>query len=559
MATWYERTRELTLSMVGFMSQTNAPGEKAFIPFFYEKMAAMPYFQKNPRHLRRAPTLNDPFEREVVFALVKGRGPRTVILTGHYDVVGIENYGELAEWAGNPEELLPRLIDLLETEAARGDGLPPGDRLALEDLLSGAFLPGRGMLDMKSGLAAGWAVLERFSQLPDDQRAGCLLYIAVPDEEIASYGARSAAALLPALTTEWGLDLAAAINLDASDDHGDGSQGRAAYLGSVGKLLPAVYLVGRETHASSPFSGVNTTLLAAELTRRIECEPGLIDHGDGEFTPPPVCLKQGDTKSGYDVTTPTASWCYYNWLTLRRPAEGVLEKVAELARAALQAAQESLSSAALRYAETTGTPVTLPDRAPQVYHFAEVKAIAVRRGGKAFAESFEALQRRLAGDARLDTPSVSLALTEAAWAASGLTGPAAVIGFAALYYPPVSLGSDEKAARLREAIRIAAGEACTSKGISFALRPFFPGISDISFLGSRAPAEEIAVVADNSPAWQGRTSFDAGAIERLGLPVVNIGSWGRDYHQRIERVHASYAFETLPQILWRVCELVLEG
>jgi arginine utilization protein RocB len=165
----------------------------------------------------------------VVTALVKGKGSQTLILTGHYDVVGVGNYGSLAEWANEPDALLPRLIARLREEDSQGTGLSPADRLALEDLQNGHFLPGRGLLDMKSGLAAGLAVLERFSQIADAERKGNLLFIAVPDEEIASNGIRTAGEMLPALATTWGLLYEGAINLDASDDSGDGSQGQVVY------------------------------------------------------------------------------------------------------------------------------------------------------------------------------------------------------------------------------------------------------------------------------------------------------------------------------------------
>ncbi len=328
---WLRRTRELAVEMTRFFSLTDQDGERDFGPFLLGRLREWDYFRAHPTHAWLEQTVDDPLERWVVAALVKGHGERTLILTGHYDVVGIENYGDLAEWACQPDELLPRLIAKLETEQ-RGQGLSAADRLALDDLRGGEFLPGRGLLDMKSGLAAGLAMLERFSRIPDGERRGNLLFLALPDEEIASHGARSAALRLPEIARAHGLSLLGAINLDASNDPGSGSDGQAAYLGSVGKLLPAAYLVGRETHAGSPFSGVNAALLAAELTRRIECNPALVDARQGQFTPPPVCLKMADTKGHYDVTTPTAAWCYYNWQVFGQPAGAVLERVMDVAR-----------------------------------------------------------------------------------------------------------------------------------------------------------------------------------------------------------------------------------
>jgi len=41
-----------------------------------------------------------------------------------------------------------------------------------------------------------------------------------------------------------------------------------------------------------------------------------------------------------------------------------------------------------------------------------------------------------------------------------------------------------------------------------------------------------------------------------GWPCINIGPWGRDYHTWLERLHAPYAFETLPRVLLSVIEAV---
>ncbi len=553
MITWEPITRDLTLRMVRFLSQTDTQGETDFAPFLYDLLAHWPYFQAHPGQLRLERTTNDPRERHILSALVRGRGPQTLILTGHYDVVTVDNYGALAPWAVEPAALLARLIDLLEAEPNPA----PADKLALQDLRSGHFLPGRGTLDMKSGLAAGLAVLQRFAELPAAEQEGNLLFVAVPDEEIASHGARTAALRLPGLAREWGLDLQAAINLDASDDHGDGQQGQAIYMGSIGKLLPAVYWAGRETHAGSPFSGVNATLLAAELTRRIECNPNLVDSLDGDYTSPPVCLKQTDTKRHYDVTTPSAAWCYYNWLTLRTPVSAVLAQVQTLAQQALEAVQHTLREQAARYAQLTGHAIPLPDWQPRVYTFAEVRALALQRGGPALGQQLDDLQQRLGADPTLDAPACCLALTEATWAASGLSGPAAVVTIAALHYAPARVEGPGKPARLRQVLAHQAAALSRAAQTPISLRPFFPGISDVSFLGGQVSAQEMETLRANSPAWESHTGFDFGITSALDLPAVNIGPWGRDYHQRIERVYAPYAFETLPELLWRIARDLL--
>jgi arginine utilization protein RocB len=158
------------------------------------------------------------------------------------------------------------------------------DPRALDDLKSGRFLPGRGLLDMKSGLAAGLVVLEALAS--QDKRVGNLLFVAVPDEEDSSIGMRFIAPLLPEIAKERGINLSLAINLDATGDEGDGNKGQIVALGTIGKTLLSAYVVGHETHACYPFDGLSASLIAAELVQLIECSPVFTDGAD----PPPSTL-----------------------------------------------------------------------------------------------------------------------------------------------------------------------------------------------------------------------------------------------------------------------------
>jgi arginine utilization protein RocB len=553
MSYWNQRVRDWTLQLVRLPSVTNTPGETEFAHQLYQLLAEQPYFKAHPEHLWLERTNNDLRERYNLFALVRGDSPATVLLSGHYDVVSVANYGQLAPWAYDPEALLPQLIAELQADCRNAS-----DYLALHDLQSGAFLPGRGVLDMKSGLAAGIAVLCHLAE--QQERPGNLLFITTPDEEDSSHGMRSAALRLPALVQERELELLAAINLDATNDRGDGSEGQAIFLGTVGKLLPSVYVVGRDTHAGAPFDGVNANLLAAEITRRVECNVALSDVVDGAVAPPPVSLKQADLKAQYDVTTPAAAWCYYNVLTHGRSVADVQARIVALVREALDSALGYLQEQARSYSQLAQQIAEPPAWEPLVLTFAELQA-RVRQQGNVAAESMLAeLAQRLARDPALDLPTLNRHLTEALWACSGLSGPAAVVGFGSLYYPPSYVkGDTPRQARLR---RIAAAEAAAlsqEANTPIQVRPFFAGISDMSFLGSATTEHDVAVIAMNTPAWEAKLRFDYAAIAALDLPTINIGPWGRDYHQRLERVHTPYSFGVVPELLWRIVRQLLSA
>lgn len=547
---WHTIVRDLTLRLVRRASVTNTPGETAFGSFLGELLRAAPYFREHPADVRVERTADDLHERSNVFALARGTGRETVLLAGHYDVVGVENYGALAPWAFDPEALRPRLI-----AALRAEGPSPADARALADLESGAFLPGRGALDMKCGLALGIALLWRWVE--GAARRGNLLLIATPDEEENSHGMRAAVERLPALLAEWGLEAVAAINLDVTDDGGDDGAGQAIFLGSVGKLLPSVYIAGRDTHAGAPFAGVNPNFLAAAITQRVECGTALMDVAGGAAAPPPVCLQQIDLKERYSAATPAAAWCCYNLLAHARPPAAALELFMGVVREALTDALRQLDERARAYAALAGGPSGFPTYEPLVLSFADFKARALAQGGAPARAALDELTTSLAADPAVDLPRFSRRVIEALWPWSGLAGPAAVVCFASLYYPPARLdASNPRHARLHAAAARAAGDLSRELPRPIRPRPFFPGISDMSFLGGAEAPEQIAAVAANTPAAGARIRFDYAAIP--GLPVINVGPWGRDYHQRTERVNTHYAFAVAPELVWRIVEEVLE-
>ena len=154
------RAREIALMLTSWPSVTGSGDEAAFAPRLADMLSC---FDKS--WTEAIP--GDP--RRNVLALKRGEGRRTIVLTGHFDVVPVEDYGALQPLAFQAEALLPAIVARL-----RATGENP---LALADFEGGDFLPGRGLLDMKAGLAAGIAAMEAYSGV------GNLLFIGVADEE----------------------------------------------------------------------------------------------------------------------------------------------------------------------------------------------------------------------------------------------------------------------------------------------------------------------------------------------------------------------------------------
>jgi len=493
------RAREIALEITSWPSVTGTPEEAMFSHRLvrYLKHLGFPETWKSA-------IAEDTLARSNVYVLKKGTSSRCIVLAGHFDTVTTSDYGDLEGLALNAVVLREATIAKLERT-----GESP---LALADLKSGEFLPGRGLLDMKAGIAAGLAALEYY------EGACSLLLVATPDEEDRSAGMRAAAPELSCIAREQKLDIELVINLDAISDQQDGAAGRVAAFGSIGKQLLTAFAVGRETHACYPQDGANSAYIAAELVTEFEMAPELSEVTGSEMAAPPTALYAKDMKVGYNVTTPAQTFVYWNTLQHRRNGAEVLSIAMALAARAVVRAESRLKCkiALMRFAE-------LNNRLPH-NHLVEKAA-------------------ELALCSNLDLPERARLLTQHAWSQSGLAGPAVVMGFGSIPYSAVSLADAKLSGVIAEAVK--------AHGLSTV--SYFPGISDMSFVGQAAG--DFAAVAENTPLWG--SSFVLS--EPAGYACINIGPWGRDYHHWLERLHAPYAFETLPKVLLAVIEAVFEA
>ena len=517
-------------------SVTGTADEAAFGPWLAERLVAA--FPPERTHTWTFPVAPGD-ARHCVALLVRGQGRATLVLTGHYDTVATDDYGDLADLATEPSPLAAALIESLSETAGS-----PAEARARADLASGAFLPGRGLLDMKAGLAAGIAVAARFAA---EGERGNILFLTVPDEEDSSAGARRAAPELHAIAKTHGLDLRGAVNLDAIADDGDGAEGRTVALGTIGKLLPTAFVVGLPTHAGFPNAGLNAAVLLAAIARRVEWAPELTDAAEGPGTPPSLLVLR-DGKAGYDVTTPGTAFAAFNVLSTSRTPADVLDRFDALCREALE---EMLLTLRGRAAFFRAVPVAVDAVAEvPVLRFA---ALADHVRGADPAAYAAALAAAPAGA----MPDRCRAVTERLWRASGWTGPAVVTGFGSVPYLPTRLSNSPDARRLASASAGAADEVASRHGTVIRCAPVFAGISDMSFLGE-ADETSLASLAGNTPGWAEWVRWpEEGGI--AGLPIVNAGPWGRDYHTRLERIHVGYGFEVLPDLVHAIALRVLDG
>ena len=152
---WYDSVRQYTTRLVGIRSVSPGKGELLVAEEVLGLLRAGG-LESAYTESGLDPLIGDPFGRQNAYAFLRGRSPRTIVMLGHIDTVDTADYGPLEPWATDPGGL-----------AARQDALVELAPELAEDLAShpGDWMFGRGVIDMKSGVAATIAVMRRLAEM----------------------------------------------------------------------------------------------------------------------------------------------------------------------------------------------------------------------------------------------------------------------------------------------------------------------------------------------------------------------------------------------------------
>ncbi len=537
----FEEVKKLTEELVAIPSVVGSlGGETAVVDYIQNWYRSLPYFQEHPEQTIRVRTKNDAVDRCSAITWIRGKkgdARRAVILMGHVDTVGVDDYGDICDFAFDTEVLPEKLREAFDL---------PQD--VLEDLESGEYLFGRGALDMKAGLAAHMVVMKFFSESPE-LLDGVLVHVTECDEEDGSRGVESVLDELVALKEREGFEYVACINADFSTaGHNDPS--RYLYFGTIGKMLPCFAVFGRAAHVGQAFSAFDPDLLMAEITRSMSYNSDFCDEALGEVTLPPVALKMADTKPSYDVQTALSGMVYFNVFSHGRGPDEIMFRCVSLAGTAFSNVISYLNSQWARYCGKSGRPFTQLPWYTRAYSWKEYYERLKMEKGRAFEDAIRAFAERLnADEPSLDLRLFSFKVVEEARKWDDDQSPAVIVFFGASYYSRIQMDAEnEKDKALYEAACAAAEKLEPESGRELRTRMFYPYISDLSYMAVGDSPRAVAAVGDNMPAWKTKYFYDADKIRALGFPVANIGTFGYAGHELFERVDMRHSFENVPNL-----------
>lgn len=499
----------LLKELIALDSTTGSTKEQQAENFLEQHLRTLPYFQEHPAYCGQLPTSHDPYGRSIVYGLVRGKSSHTVILMNHHDVVSTECYGPLEPYAYTADKI---------TELLKEDASPAG-----ADFRSGKWLGGRGSCDMKGGMAAQLSYLAEYAKAPN---SGSLFFLSVPDEESYSQGMRQALGFLQEAKSKWNLDYCLAINSEPNTREG---QEQIVPLGSVGKILATVLVQGKTVHVSNYASGLNPLGILSGLVAATEGAPALQEVYKREKTVPPVWLRAREQKENYDVSLPARASGYCSFQAFNQGPEYFLELL-----------KAKTKSVAENFSQSQPLAKTMP-----IYSYAEflLKVKDLPNFASWQQETIYKLEEAL-NQGHITYPDATLKYLNALVDFSDYKEPLALLAFAPPYYPATN-------SRLMEKPNFARVLQALAKVQPVIFQEYFLGVSDCSYLGNtlKASATSFAV---NTPLWGRAYSFEQAVLAQLQIPFLLLGPWGKDLHQRTERVNIDSLTRELPQALHAV-------
>lgn len=514
-----ENIEILCKKLVSIKSVNNLlDGETKIAKYIKDYFLKLAYFKK---HSDQVITFDCDNNRHSTIAYLKGKGKKTIILMGHIDTVDIKDYGKLEKYATKPDILKEKLADEFKL-----------DKEVLTDLKSNNYLFGRGTLDMKAGVAAFMEIMKYYATHVEELY-GNLLFLAECDEEGDSKGIIKALDILKDIKEKEGFKYVACINGDYSKVE---DNNRYLYLGTVGKLLPCFVAMGKESHVGSPFKAIDPNLLLSLINKNMSLNMELTDKSFNETTVPPISLKQKDNKDSYTVQTANSAFSYFNYMLYTSSPKEVMNKCIKIAKESIKEAYELINKNYKEYCLKNN--LKYKEIKNEVKIFTYDKWLKELDSHKKDIENYK--KKLLKEEPNIDMREYSYRVIQKSYEYYDLKKPVLILFFGSMFYSS-NLCKDKK---LIDSINAAIKKTKSKYKIKTA--PYYPYISDMSLLNNPFSLKEMATFTNNLvyPLY-----YPYDKIKALNIPVVNIGTYGKDGHTYVERLEKTYSFKEMPKLV----------
>ncbi len=511
----------------------NVETENNVADLIYEKISSNDYFKKNPELIKLAAIDDDPNPRKLVFGVVKSdlQVEETIILTGHFDVV--EPNGPIKELIFDPPSYTKEIAN------------HPLDKDSLKDLNSGNWLFGRGVADMKSGVSVAMEYISNVANAEIKLNVN-VAFLFVPDEENDSRGMLGAMTCLRRFEKELSLKFIGCVNTEPSIAPVEGGAPEPSiYLGSIGKINPFIYILGKRMHLGEYHKGVSASLIASYLNLNIEGNLSLADSSESMTYLPIGCHMIKNIEQKYGASIVDRMFILYGCLPVKKYPEQILKELVSTAEKSMDRALRHVGEIQCRYLKNADDMVKYESK---IMTYEELREMYYSKfGDQAEAKINEILASQ---DEAADMRSRALDIATEMVDSLGIDGPCIIIGFMFPCYPFIENRTDYPEDKYFKEIASEVVSFAEKKfNTKISVHEFFEGASDLSYCGLRGRGKEYLPYINNVPGWGKLYSWPLSDMEYFDFPVINIGPWGKDLHKYTERVNVEYAVSILPELL----------
>ncbi len=534
-----ENIKKLTLELTNELSVVNTIGELKVSTKVFNLLSNMKYFKNNSQNLSFIHLPNDKMNRKSVLAVVKGEkklSKKTVVLIGHTDTVGISDYGILKDYANKPFDLAEKMKEMELPKEVQAD------------LESGNYLFGRGIFDMKAGVALLMGLIEDISNNIEEFE-GNLVFSAVCDEEANSGGMISLVPELVKLKRSEGFEYQAIMDTDYMTAEYDGDDSKYVYVGTIGKIMPTFFVVGKETHVGESFKGLDPNQITSKIASKINLNIDYCDIAEGEVALPPITLRQRDLKTEYSCQIATKAMLLFNYATFNSTPDQVLEKMINAAEESFSSVIKKLNLQYKKFCEIANRPYEDLPWKSRVISYNELYE-NVKEEVNDLEERINSYVEILLKDESIDQVDRTLKIVNFVHDLWSDRNPVIIVYFTPPYYPHIYVeGKTEQDRKLLDAVTDAVNTTKTDYKLVY--KKFFPYISDLSYGAAPKDPKIINDLKQNLPGFGISYDLPIAEMQELNLPVLDIGTYGKDAHKFTERIEKKYSFEVAPELVYK--------
>ena len=539
-----QRLYNRMVRMVEAPSISGTPEEMTAARRIEELLYEIPYFQEHKDAVMRVPVKNDPLQRELVAAYLElAPGcPDTVILTGHYDVVDVDEFGPLKDIAFDVEKITAQIGQLHMDDASR------------KDLESGEWLFGRGTADMKIGHALSLELMQHYSEEGGIQ--GNILYVAVCGEETNSEGMLEAVPFFNEFATQHNLHYKVMLLTECFMV--DKAEEGTMYIqyGGAGKVMPMFFCVGHMTHGEEPFLGLDANLLNAEVYKRMHLNPDFCQQNHGITTAPPAGLKLQDLKTNYSLSSSLYAASYYNIATIKMQPEETMEKLLKLAEDAFRAVNGTIDEKIAGFTDFAGQPPAAYRAEPCVKTFREIYAAAAKNYDGDLNEYLKSYAQELM-TVNPEMQDACVKIVKRLYEMQDDKNPMIIVSIIPPYYPDVNIDpEDADTKKMLKSIDEVIAYAAEKHGEKLATSEYY-GISDLCYTWL-ADGVNFDGLFENLVGVNLFYNFPGEEMKKFKVPALVLGAYGKDLHKYTERLHKHYNFDVLPDLYLKYIDSILK-